>query len=872
MDMRTFTCTKCGTLFAFAPNPGAVHCPKCQSVYKIGAAESAPVPVPTAAPAVKAVPIVKPNPATSLPKLPSAPLQTAKADDKAEALPPDQAAAILAMLTGHAPPPKTPPLPANTQPVRDRRPSEKRIPRTTRIVTPVGERPDRAERKPPRERESEKGKPELAFVMAASGVVMIVIAIALLAAWSGNPAGPTAAEAQAKKSEIDKRMAALKDAYEKARGRLERVRGEMTAEQNKANDLKDREEILDRRFSAVGASERNALADLDQRKNEIDQARKSIQDQFEKEMQTRDPVKVVQSSEKSVVVIVTDVGAGSGFVITKDGFVATNYHVIEGSSKLTVTIQKRDTRDKMELPGARIVAVDPDRDLCIIKLPACPEDVGTDGKYRATPVRINSEVRSGENVIVIGNPGMGSQLLDYTVTRGIISNASRTLGKRKVIQTSAPVNPGNSGGPLFDDSGNVLGVVTAKGLGVESVTFAVPVADLLDLFARRSVQPFLVSGTLPEWEGVNRPEALGARLFKAYLDKVAVPVDVAVTGILPSSDGEKLYLLMGADGMIQEFSIAEKKVLKTCTLGGELSDMVFCFGGREIVVTSQKPAVLHRVNTVNMSAVDKTVLPKTPNGLAAFGAPNDGVMAMFAETPEDSPVYIDRSKLGRAQITDGTWRLYKRTLSAGSSATWMVLLNLRENESWELRALPVSPGMSYMNQLAAAEDQLAKLPQLSQSLYPRIEGLKKNLASVEKSLVLPRDPDSVLLTIPSIKFVDRNRFICGHNLYSIGKDIQKEGSFDWSVYSRKRNPADRRRSALQIFENIYSASSDGKYAASGFGIYDVESRKMIKQLPRPSMVHAFSKDGAHLYAADIEESVIYIMTNWKQNAPDPLDK
>ncbi len=862
MDMRTHTCGKCGTLFAFAPNPGAVHCPKCQSVYKIGAAESAPVPIPTAVPASHAVPETKPVPAATLPALPPAPPETSKPDEKAEQLPPDQAAAILAMLTGNAPPPKAaPPAAASPQPSRDRRPSEKRIARTTRIVKPVGERPERAEPRAQRERESEKGKPELAFVMAASGVVMFVIAVGLLAVWSGNPAGPTAVEAQARKAETDKRMSALKDEYERARGRLERVRGDLSAEQNKANDLKDREEILDRRFSAVGASERNSIADLDQRKNEIDQARKSIQDQFEKEMQTRDPVKVVQSSEKSVVVIVTDVGAGSGFVITKDGFVATNYHVVAGSSKLTVTIQKRDTRDKVELPGARIAAVDPDRDLCIIKLPACPEDVGTDGKYRAAPVRVNGEVRSGENVIVIGNPGMGSQLLDYTVTRGIISNASRTLNKRKVIQTSAPVNPGNSGGPLFDDSGNVLGVVTAKGLGVESVTFAVPVADLMDLFTRRSVQPFLVSGTLPEWEGVNRPEALGARVFKAYLDKVSVPVDREVTGILPSPDGEKLYLLMGADGMLQEFSIAEKKVLKTCTLGGDLSEMVFCFGSREIVVASQKPALLHRVNTVNMSAVDKTVFTKTPNGLAAFGAPNDGVLAMFAESPEDSPIYIDRSKLGRAQVSDGTWRLFNRTLSAGSNGTWMVLLSLCENGGWEFRALPVSPGISYLNQLASAEDQLAKLPQLSQSLSPRIEGLRKNLASVEKRFVLPRDPDAALLTIPSIQFIDKNRFISGHDVYSIGRDIQKEGSFDSSVYSRKRNPTERRRSAMQVFENIYSTSSDGKYAASGFGIYDVESRKMLKQLPRPSIVHAFSKDGAHLFAADIDEAVYYNITN-----------
>ena len=94
-------------------------------------------------------------------------------------------------------------------------------------------------------------------------------------------------------------------------------------------------------------------------------------------------------------------------------------------------------------------------------------------------------MESGERVIIIGNPGLGGQILDYTMTEGIVSNAHRQLRHETLIQTSAAVNPGSSGGPMFNDKGLVVGLVALKGQ-IENAGFAVR-ADEVGQFLARAV-------------------------------------------------------------------------------------------------------------------------------------------------------------------------------------------------------------------------------------------------------------------------------------------------------------------------------------------------------------------------------------------------
>ncbi len=157
-------------------------------------------------------------------------------------------------------------------------------------------------------------------------------------------------------------------------------------------------------------------------------------------------------------------GAGSGVIISEDGYIVTNNHVINGASKITVR-----TRDGKEFP-ASIVGFDERTDLAVIK-------VETNGLHTAK-YGASGNLVVGQRVLAIGNP-LGE--LGGTVTEGIISALDREVQiegqSMTLLQTDASVNPGNSGGGLFDGAGNLVGIVNAKssGSGIEGLGFAIPI-------------------------------------------------------------------------------------------------------------------------------------------------------------------------------------------------------------------------------------------------------------------------------------------------------------------------------------------------------------------------------------------------------------
>ncbi|MCW8132567.1 MAG: trypsin-like peptidase domain-containing protein [Planctomycetota bacterium] len=861
-----------------------------------------PEPVPPPAPQAPAAPpvLVSEIPAAApapMPDLVSQPAPepsnapAARREDPVEELPPEQAAAILAALSTSPPPPAPPVpdelvitpilphppepvlLPATAAPAREvleaapaKRPSEKATRAVTRTV-PAQSRP--RVRPEPMERTELPGR--LAVVGGALFLVGLVLLVAVPA--PKIEPGTSPADVLGRKSDAEKRLAQLGPEIEEAQKKLLRLRGEVADAAAAGAALKDREEIAQRRYKLVDESERGMMNALEARKAHIEEARQAVKDEFAALSQDRDPVQVVQRSEKKVVVVRTDTGSGSGFIFAKDGLTATNYHVVEGCRTISVQMQKRDSRDKIEFADVKIVAVDPDRDLCILQLPPCPGEIAVGGKYPQAALRLDEPVRSGENVFVIGNPGLGEQILDYTVTRGIISNANRAIGSMKIIQTSAPVNPGNSGGPLFDDRGNVLGVVASKGMGVEAVTFAVPVQELVNLYQTRRDAPYAVAGTLADWEKANRPEALRGRERLAMLERVAVAVDHIVSGMLVSPDGARLYLLMGADGIVQEYSIAERKVVRSYRIGRPLGEMAFFFGGRELLVTSTDPPAIHRLNLADLTPMDTTKLPHEPAGLAAFPAPNEGVLVTFDDPQANKPLFIDRASLGRPRLLDWRWEDYPGTLCAGSNGQWAAFMAWEPaQQTWTIHAMSCSPGITSMNQMALARAQAEKYPASSLAYRTRAEALWKQVSAMDRKVMLLKDAyvnRKVLL--PAVFFLDRNRFICARNVFSMGKDLESEGAFDQSLYTVSRKPAyERRRDFFYLFDNILSVSPDGKYAASGIGIYDVGTRKMLKELPIPALVSAFSKDGRAVYFANLREPAIYLLDNWKESAPDPV--
>ena len=167
--------------------------------------------------------------------------------------------------------------------------------------------------------------------------------------------------------------------------------------------------------------------------------------------------------------------SGTGFIISADGYILSNYHVVEGASRLTVITFMGDEYE------ARLVGFDQMNDVAILKVEAAGLPTVTIGS--------SDDLIVGDQVVAIGNP-LGE--LTSSLTVGYISAKDRTINTDgnliNMMQTDAAINPGNSGGPLFNMKGEVIGITTAKysgstgsGASIEGIGFAIPIADAMSM-------------------------------------------------------------------------------------------------------------------------------------------------------------------------------------------------------------------------------------------------------------------------------------------------------------------------------------------------------------------------------------------------------
>ena len=204
-------------------------------------------------------------------------------------------------------------------------------------------------------------------------------------------------------------------------------------------------------------------------------------------------------------------GSGSGSVIDSQGHILTNYHVIEGAQKLSVSLGGDKTYP------ARVVGGDPDTDLAVIKIEAPPSGL------TVVPLGDSNNLVVGQKVLAIGNP-FG---FDRTLTTGVISGLQRPIRARNgrpiegAIQTDASINPGNSGGPLLDSHGRMIGInsqILSPSGASAGVGFAIPVS-----IAKRVVPELIKNGV------VRRPKlGVGTRDVKYLQGQVELPVSEGV--------------------------------------------------------------------------------------------------------------------------------------------------------------------------------------------------------------------------------------------------------------------------------------------------------------------------------------------------------
>lgn len=168
----------------------------------------------------------------------------------------------------------------------------------------------------------------------------------------------------------------------------------------------------------------------------------------------------------AVVLVRTASGQGSGFFVSEEGHLLTNFHVIEGERRVSVTqfVEEDGALKRVDHRDVNIVATAPFHDLAVLRVAKLEHPV--------EPVVFapSDDVVVGETVFAIGNP-MG---LERSVTEGVLSQTGRLFQGILFLQVDAPVNPGNSGGPLFNSRGQVIGVINMATAWMEGLNFAIP--------------------------------------------------------------------------------------------------------------------------------------------------------------------------------------------------------------------------------------------------------------------------------------------------------------------------------------------------------------------------------------------------------------
>jgi serine protease Do len=316
---------------------------------------------------------------------------------------------------------------------------------------------------------------------------------------------------------------------------------------------------------------------------------------------------------------------GSGFIISADGYILTNAHVVARSETIIVGLN-----DRTELQ-ATLIGMDERSDVALIKVAA--DDLPT------VKIGDSNTLKVGQWVLAIGSP-FG---FNYTATQGIISGLSRSLpGGNYVpfIQTDAAVNPGNSGGPLFNLAGEVIGInsqIYSRTGGYQGVSFAIPIEVAMDVVSQLRTEGRVVRG----WLGVLIQEVTTELAESFGLDR---PRGALISQVVPNSPAAKTELLAG--------------------------DIIIAFNSVMIETSSDLPPLVARVRPSEDASVSiirgtqELTLTVTIEELPD----NPGQQSAAPITPKANPFKISVEPLSDAQTQDGLSGVIVTEVQAGPAA------------------------------------------------------------------------------------------------------------------------------------------------------------------------------------------------------------
>lgn len=264
-----------------------------------------------------------------------------------------------------------------------------------------------------------------------------------------------------------------------------------------------------------------------------------------------------------------ETGIGTGFIITNDGYILTNQHVIENAASVTVQLNGKTE----ELP-AQVVGQDRELDLAVLKIS------GKD--YPFLKLGDSDKIRVGEWVVAIGQP----YGLDHTVTAGVISAKGRPISiedreYKNLIQTDAAINPGNSGGPLLNLNGEVIAINTAVNATAQGIGFAIPTATvsevLQDLISGKViVRPFLGVSMNDINDQVRQEIGLdsgtqGVVVFEVISGTAASQAGVKSMDVITAINGTKITSASSLQEVVSDHDVGDKITLNILREGKQIT-------------------------------------------------------------------------------------------------------------------------------------------------------------------------------------------------------------------------------------------------------------------------------------------------------------
>ncbi|RMD01479.1 PDZ domain-containing protein [Clostridium autoethanogenum] len=311
--------------------------------------------------------------------------------------------------------------------------------------------------------------------------------------------------------------------------------------------------INKKQASKMYTPDNRMLVEPKQDKSEVkDKSENTKENSITEVAETVGPAVVGISNKSEGYFGLQDAGSGSGVIIDSNGYIVTNYHVVQGADKITVKLSSN------KILNASVLGTDQRSDLAVIKVDAKNLPVVRLGD--------SSKVKVGDTAIAIGN-SLGEQFAG-SVTAGIISALNRKIEYNgsiyKVIQTDAAINPGNSGGPLCDLQGNVIGINSLKigaNLNAEGMGFAIDINEAKDI-----IKSLMNSGKVSRpYLGISGESVVSEddKIQGVYIEQVEKNSGAGVAGIKPTDiimqvDGKKVRDVSDIEEIIESHKIGEK--------------------------------------------------------------------------------------------------------------------------------------------------------------------------------------------------------------------------------------------------------------------------------------------------------------------------